>query len=278
MKQLRRKSTNCTKRRSLIKMLIQFRYKRKRIREFRKWTAEDQRRLIFYRQFISPNDLVFDVGANVGNRTKVFAKMGAKVIAIEPQSKCADILNSATAGTDNIQLVQAAIGSSSGYSTISISDVDTLSSLSADWIQSVKQSGRFSKFEWTMEESVVVHTIDELIAKYGLPKFIKIDVEGYEDHVISGLTQPVEAISIEYTPEFIEGTMRCIENLENIGSWKYQFSLEESLEFSLANWVGASELRKILMQVNPAAFGDVYAKNIVNGDSPSNSVPSAKNY
>src|SRR5689334_4646326 len=52
------------------------------------WTKADDERLRFYRQFVGPGDLVFDVGANVGHVTKVFLRAGARVVAIEPQSIC----------------------------------------------------------------------------------------------------------------------------------------------------------------------------------------------
>lgn len=45
----------------------------------------------FYEQFIRPNDICFDIGANMGNRTEVFLKLGAKVIAVEPQSECVNL-------------------------------------------------------------------------------------------------------------------------------------------------------------------------------------------
>ena len=38
-----------------------------------------------YRRFVNPGDLVFDIGAHVGDRVAVFRRLGAPVIAIEPQ-------------------------------------------------------------------------------------------------------------------------------------------------------------------------------------------------
>ena len=58
------------------------------------WTKDDQKKLKFYSQFIKKGDLVFDVGANLGNRTKIFLKLGARVVAIEPQPFCMSRLKS----------------------------------------------------------------------------------------------------------------------------------------------------------------------------------------
>src|SRR5262245_8485561 len=38
-----------------------------------------------YRQFVQPGDLVFDIGAHVGDRIRVFRRFGARVVAVEPQ-------------------------------------------------------------------------------------------------------------------------------------------------------------------------------------------------
>ena len=36
------------------------------------WSDRDERLKLFYSEFIKPGDLVFDVGANMGNRSKLF--------------------------------------------------------------------------------------------------------------------------------------------------------------------------------------------------------------
>ena len=38
----------------------------------------------FYSEWIAKVDLVFDVGANIGQYTEIFSSLGARVIAIEP--------------------------------------------------------------------------------------------------------------------------------------------------------------------------------------------------
>lgn len=48
----------------------------------------------FYSGLVMKGDLVFDVGANYGNRTRVFGKLGASIIAFEPQEICFEYLKS----------------------------------------------------------------------------------------------------------------------------------------------------------------------------------------
>ena len=38
-----------------------------------------------YGHFVRPGDLVFDIGAHVGDRVASFRRLGARVVAVEPQ-------------------------------------------------------------------------------------------------------------------------------------------------------------------------------------------------
>ena len=51
-------------------------------RQARQWTPHDDEMVRFYSQFVAPGDVCFDVGANVGNRTRVFLALGATVVAV----------------------------------------------------------------------------------------------------------------------------------------------------------------------------------------------------
>ena len=80
-----------------------------------------------------------------------------------------------------------------------ISKNSVLSTLSEEYIQKNLESGRFSQDSWEGEEIVRVSTLDFFIKKYGCPKFIKIDVEGFEAEVVRGLTKSVEMLSLEFS-------------------------------------------------------------------------------
>ena len=64
-------------------------------------------RLSFYSQFLNPNTLCFDIGANIGNRTEIFLTLGARVIAVEPQKECAKMLRLRFGNA--ITVIQAAV-------------------------------------------------------------------------------------------------------------------------------------------------------------------------
>src|SRR5215213_4527125 len=54
-----------------------------------------QKNISYYSSFLKPNQnkLIFDIGANKGNKIKAFLKMGYKVIAVEPEKSSLETLN-----------------------------------------------------------------------------------------------------------------------------------------------------------------------------------------
>jgi FkbM family methyltransferase len=142
--------------------------------------------LAFYGQFISVGDLVFDVGANVGNRTEVFLELGAYVVAFEPQPPCAERLGSDFGANPRFTLVQAALGSAPGTGQLFLASAHVLASTSSEFMEATTASGRFSPEDgWRGEQiEVQVSTLDAAIERFGRPVFVKVDVEGAEPNVL----------------------------------------------------------------------------------------------
>ena len=236
-------------------------------RRFWDWTEDDENRAAFYKQFISPGDLVFDVGANMGNRAKVFWKLGARVVAFEPQTDCYEFSRSMFRGKESVRLVNRALGKTAGETDMLVADANTISSLSARWIEAVKRSGRFRGFQWEKRQRVQISTLDWAIQEFGVPSFIKIDVEGYEFEVLSGLSQPIACLSIEFTPEDIENTSNCIDRMSSLSAIDARLSLGESMKWETPAWLTADEMKQALADTDPRTFGDVYIRCRANKSS-----------
>jgi FkbM family methyltransferase len=226
------------------------------------WTEDDAQRYAFYTQFVDKRDVVFDVGANLGNRTRVFRRLARAVVVVEPQDECMAMLRKQFGGDRRVKLVQKAIGAQEGFAEMLICNASTVSSLSSDWIEAVQTSGRFAGLEWNRKQRVEITTLERLIDEFGMPSFIKIDVEGYEYEVLSGLTKPAKALSFEFTPEYLSQTIRCIEHLCALGKVRFNYSLGETMQLLSPAWVSREQITALLSQYanDNAIFGDVYAR------------------
>jgi FkbM family methyltransferase len=234
----------------------------KDLAEIRHWSDGDDARLKFYSQFVCAGNIVFDIGANLGNRTRVFHRLGAIVVSVEPQPRLARALAGFYAGDESVKVVAAAVGSKIGKATMYLSTAHVLSSLSSEWIEKVTGSGRFTGMKWQRQATVPVTTLGVLICEHGQPAFIKIDVEGFEYEVIRGLQASVAALSFEFTPEMSSAAYYCIQHLEAIGMSEFNFVEGESHLLSSTSWLSGSQIRDLLGQLESSnrIFGDVYAR------------------
>jgi FkbM family methyltransferase len=223
--------------------------------------AAQRRRRSFYSKFIGTGDLVFDVGANAGDRTLLFSDLNATVVAIEPQASCFRVLQQKFGQNQRVKLVNNALGPQEGTAEMMVSDVDVLSSLSPEWIKTVTNSGRFPEVRWERKETVQLTTLDKLIEIHGCPVFIKIDVEGFEYEVLRGLSRAVPAVSFEFTPEYFDSTFACIKHLQSLGSVEFNYSIGESLELA-SSWLTGEAIQQRLriFSCDHVIFGDIYAR------------------
>ena len=245
--------------RSLNKLILE----RIIMRNFLACSSLELKQVKFYNQFIKKNDLVFDVGCNVGSRTKLFLNLGGKVVGFEPQEDLCNHLHGHLKRNRRFSLERTALGSKTGSAEINISDAHVLSSMSKRWIEATQKSGRFDQYSWNKTEKVSVSTLDEKIKTYGTPQFIKIDVEGYEFEVLKGLTRPINFISIEFTAEDIKNSQNCIELISNLGEYLFNYSIGESLYFEKKSWKTRDQIECLLRkqcQDDSRCWGDIYAK------------------
>jgi FkbM family methyltransferase len=151
------------------------------------------------------NELVFDIGSNIGQMTKRFVNKGCKVIAVEPLKELVN--NDNYKGVYKIE--NTCIGNYVGEISFYKCEKHQSSSCLSFW-------GKMRHPDKTVKEiTVPITTLDELIKKYGVPKYIKIDVEGNEDKLFEGLSTKIDLISFEFVNNFTHQTFRCIEILQN---------------------------------------------------------------
>ena len=236
---------------------------RKLMKNFLACSSLEFKQIQFYEQFIKKNDLIFDVGCNVGSRAKLFLNLGGKVVGFEPQNELCNYLNCHLRRNKKFSLERTALGAELGFAEMKISDAHVLSSMSNRWIEATKKSGRFDQYNWNKTQKVSVSTLDEKIKTYGTPQFIKIDVEGYEFEVLKGLSRPINFMSIEFTAEDIKNSQDCIDLISNLGEYLFNFSIGESLIFEKKSWKTKDQIVCLLKKqclVDTRCWGDIYAK------------------
>lgn len=221
-----------------------------------------QRRLrALYGQFVTRGDLVFDVGAHLGNRTRAFAALGCRVLAIEPQPHVARMLRRLVGRLDSVQVVEAAVTHTAGTVTLAISErTPTVSSLAGDWRRDRAKDPDFADVSWNQSFEVAATTLDALITAHGRPAFIKIDVEGAEVQVLEGLSQPVPALSFEFLPRAMDAADACVARLATLGDYRFNWSLAESGTLVSPDWADGPSLLRTLRAQPPSRHGDVYAR------------------
>jgi FkbM family methyltransferase len=202
---------------------------------------------------------VFDIGAHIGDRVASFRRLGASVVAVEPQPAFAFALNMLYGRSSNVFIERAAVGRKAGDVRLMVNtDNPTVSTASNAFIHAAQDAPGWRGQHWDKSIRVPMMTLDSLIEEHGVPAFIKIDVEGFEEEVLIGLTQSVAALSFEFTTIQRDIAHACIDRSAALGLTLFNAAIGESQE--LGDWRSAEAIRRWLDDLpHEANSGDVYA-------------------
>jgi len=214
-----------------------------------------------YARFVTADNLVFDVGSHVGDRVATFRRLGARVVACEPNPALVATLRRLYGNDDKVTLEPVAVGATAGEIDMRINtDNPTVSTASRDFVSASQGAPGWEGQRWDKTISVPVTTLDALIVRHGRPAFIKIDVEGFEAEALAGLNRPVAALSFEFTTIQRAVAHACLVRCQELGYVRYNAAVGESQTLAHENWHSAQAIGRWLdglpMEANS---GDVYA-------------------
>lgn len=159
-------------------------------------------------------ELIFDIGMHVGQDTKYYLEEGYKVVAIEANPVL--VVNACKKfnkyiATGQLKIVNVGIAESEGklpfYRNLRLSE----------WSSFNKGSGtrNGTPFE-TLE--IQCTTIDNIFRQYGVPYYMKIDIEGNDYLCLSGISDIAK-------PKFVSceaGSLDCLDLLVSKGYSKFK--------------------------------------------------------
>jgi len=213
-----------------------------------------------YAQFVKPGDLVFDVGAHVGDRIAAFRRLGARVVACEPNPALVRTLRLIYGRDACVTIEPIAVGRSDGTIELKINvDNPTVSTASRAFVSASQGAPGWEGQSWDKAITVPVTTLDALIARHGAPAFIKIDVEGFEAEALAGLGRAIAALSFEFTTIQRDVARACLARCQELGYLRYNAALGESQTLVHDDWQSAEAIGRWLDGLAVEAnSGDVY--------------------
>ena len=215
-------------------------------------------------QFVRSGGLVFDIGTHVGDRVASFRRLGARVVAVEPQPIAMRALRLMFGRDVGVTLVPAAVGVATGAIQFHLNTQNpTVSSASLDFIAAAAAAPGWRQELWDRTIEVPAMTLDDLLAQYGMPEFVKIDVEGYEAEAIAGLTRPLPALSFEFTTIQRDKAFKALSSLVRLGEYVFNVSIGEHHAFELPAWMSAESLAAFVREApEEMNSGDIYARRV----------------
>jgi FkbM family methyltransferase len=180
---------------------------------------------------VDPN-LIFDIGGHNGQDTEFYLKRGFNVVTVEADPDLAGGLRhrfAAEVADGRLTIVEAAIFDRSGSGVFYKFGTSVFGTTLPDWASRNREMGQ--SFE---EIEVAFTTIGDLIRQYGVPYFMKVDIEGADMLCIEGLrgVPPPQYLSVEIEKHDFDRFRRDLAAISTLGYRSFQLVQQERVPFA----------------------------------------------
>ena len=169
-----------------------------------------------WHSLVHPGDLVFDVGAGDGERTRTLLARGARVVCVEAHPERARRLRQ--------ELAAAVVVVDMGLAN---------------------RTGRLATGHGS---SIEVTTLDEMIRSFGAPRYVRLDVGGDPESILDGLSPgstgptPVPLLSFEFKAAGLTHVRRALERLVRLGYQRFNWRRAPGDQLMAAAWLDSGAL------------------------------------
>lgn len=178
------------------------------------------------------NDLIYDVGMHKGEDTDFYLKKGFRVVAIEAHAGFSEECKQKfrhEIDSGRLIIVNKAISDKPGMIEFFINEnVSVWGTTNTEWVE--RNTDRGTK---SYPVNIEATTIDELLRQFGMPYYMKIDIEGSDILCLSGLKDFKDRpkyVSVESSATSMKDTMAQLRVLDQLGYKKFKIVHQHGIE------------------------------------------------
>ncbi|OKO87291.1 hypothetical protein AC629_14475 [Bradyrhizobium sp. NAS80.1] len=165
-------------------------------------------------------DLIFDVGLHKGEDAAYYLRKGFRVVGIDANPDLIEWNRKRFAGNERITIIFGAIAEGQGNVRFFVDKQSTWGTVDPDWAtRNVRLGSTHHEIE------VPIFDIREAFQRWGVPYYLKLDIEGREDVIIDALAElsgRPAFISMESEKIDFRKLIHELQKLRNLGYRRFQ--------------------------------------------------------